>query len=144
MSKVSCRIVTTDADLEGAFAVRREVFVDEQGVDEETEYDGLDGEAVHVVVTEGQRIVGTARVRFPAEGTAKIERMAVLKRLRRRGIGTRIMSFLAEELTNRRVKQVVLHSQCAVTGFYESCGFEQTGSPFWEAGIRHIEMHRRL
>ena len=70
--------------------------------------------------------------------------MAVLRPFRRRGIGSRIVSFLNEELKNRQVEQVVLHAQYAVVAFYKSFGFEELGLPFVEDGIKHIKMQKWL
>ena len=108
------------------------------------EFDGRDGEALHVVVKDGEKVIGTARVLFLADERAKIERMAVLKPFRRQGIGRRLISFLNEELRNRGIEEVVLHAQYAVVAFYKSCGFEESGLPFWEVGIKHIEMQHPL
>ena len=144
MDTLICKLVTSDEELREAFAVRRQVFVEEQGVTEDEEYDGLDSEALQIVVKDGERVIGTARVQFPAANEAKIERMAVLKPFRNKGIGSRIMDFLHKELGNRQVEEVVLHAQYPVIAFYRSCGFEETGSPFREAGIKHIKMQRRL
>jgi predicted GNAT family N-acyltransferase len=101
-------------------------------------------EAMHMVAKDGERIVGTARVLFLAASQAKLERMAILKPFRRRGIGKGIISFLDEEFKNRGIEQVVLHAQCSAVNFYKSCGFEESGSPFWEAGIKHVKMQKRL
>jgi predicted GNAT family N-acyltransferase len=144
MDKFTYKLVTSGSELEGAFAVRRQVFVEEQGISEDVELDEHDREALHMVVKDGDRVIGTARVLFWATGLAKMERMAVLQPFRRRGIGREIISFLSEELKNRQVEQVVLHAQYAVVAFYKSCGFEEVGSPFWEVGIKHIKMQKQL
>jgi predicted GNAT family N-acyltransferase len=144
MDSITFKLVENDTELEGAFDVRRVVFVGEQGVDEDIEYDGLDHEALQMVVKKDDEIIGTARVRFLGEDKAKIERMAVLKPFRRRGIGSGMMSFLASELKERYIKHVVLHAQYVVIPFYEACGYSSTGSPFWEAGIKHIAMEKQL
>lgn len=143
MDKLNYKLVTSDSELEGAFEVRRQVFVEEQGIPEDIELDEHDKEALHMVVKDEDRVIGTARVLFLATSLAKIERMAILQPFRRRGIGRRIIAFLSEELRNRQVEQVVLHAQYSVVAFYKSCGFEETGSPFWEAGIKHIKMQRQ-
>ena len=144
MGKLSYKLVTSDRELKAAFEVRLQVFVEEQGVSEELELDDLDQEALHMVVKDGERVIGTARVLFLTANQAKIERMAILKPFRRRGIGRGIISFLNEELRNKQVEQVVLHVQYAVVAFYKSCGFEESGLPFQEAGIKHIKMERQL
>ena len=131
-------------DIKAAFGIRREVFIIGQNIPEEIEMDGQDSKALHVIVRNGDRVIATARVRFPAENTAKIERMAVLSDYRGRGAGAGIISFLMEEFNRRRITDVMLHAQQAVAGFYRSCGFTETGEPFIEAGISHIEMEKKL
>jgi predicted GNAT family N-acyltransferase len=130
--------------LEAARGVRRQVFIEEQGVPEEIELDGFDGEALHMLVSDAGIAIGTARVRFPEAGTAKIERMAVLAGYRRGGTGRDIISFIESELKRRNIGEIVLHAQYEVADFYRSCGFIETGSPFMEAGIKHIEMRKNL
>jgi len=139
-----CQLVDNGADLARALEVRRAVFVEEQGVAQDVESDGLDAEALHLIVSHRGLAVGTARVRFPGPGTAKIERMAVLSEYRHRGVGLEILSFLTAELKGRRVKTIMLHAQYPVIAFYESAGYHAAGAPFIEAGIRHVEMRRRL
>ena len=144
MKNLIFKLVTDDEELRGALEIRRQVFVHEQGVSEELEYDGQDEEALHMVVKDGARVIGTTRVRFLASNRVKIERMAILKSFRRKGIGSNIISFLKRELEKRHIKQIILHAQCAVAEFYKSCGFEETGPPFWEADIKHIKMWLQL
>jgi predicted GNAT family N-acyltransferase len=144
MDNLSCKIVVNDCELKGAFEVRKQVFVEEQGIPEDLELDEYDMEAMHMVAKDGERIVGTARVLFLAASQAKLERMAILKPFRHRGIGKSIISFLDEEFKNRGIEQVVLHAQCSAVNFYKSCGFEESGSPFWEVGIKHVKMQKRL
>lgn len=144
VDNITFKLVTNDEELKGALEVRRQVFVQEQGVAEDLEYDGHDGEALHMVVKDGERVIGTARVRFLTTNQAKIERMAVLRPFRQRGIGSNIISFLKGELENKQIEHVVLHAQCEVTAFYKSCGFEEIGPLFWEAGIKHVKMQLRL
>ena len=143
MDKLNYKLVTSDSELEGAFEVRRQVFVIEQNIPEDIELDEHDKEALHMVVKDGDRVIGTARVLFLDTGLAKLERMAILQPFRDKGIGSKIVSFLIEELRNRQVEQVVLHAQYPVVAFYKSCGFEETGSPFLEVGIKHIKMQRQ-
>jgi predicted GNAT family N-acyltransferase len=144
MSKLTYKLLASDADLREAFDVRRQVFVGEQGISEGLVFDNHDREALHVVVEDGAQIIGTARVRFLGKKQAKLERMAVAKAFRHKGIGRGIIAFLDEELRDKQVQQVVIHAQEGAVEFYKSCGFKESGSPFWEANIKHIKMHRRL
>ena len=144
MLKINCKLVENDNELKEAFQVRKRVFVEEQGISEVLELDGYDSEALHVVVQYGETTIGTARVLFPNPGVAKIERMAILKTFRRKGIGSRIISFLKEELKGKKVNKVIIHAQCSAAPFYKSCGFVESGVPFSEAGIPHIKMEAQL
>jgi predicted GNAT family N-acyltransferase len=144
MSELCYKLTTNDSEIQKVFELRKKVFVEEQGVAESLEFDGKDEQALHMVAMDGEQIVGTARVLFLDANQAKLERMAVLKPFRRKGIGSRLISCLNEDLSKRQVKQVVLHAQYSVIDFYRSCGFEETGSPFWEAGIKHIKMQKPL
>ena len=100
------------------FALRRQVFVEEQGVSGWEKSHEEDWEAVHIAARAGSRVVvGVARVRFPTPGKARLERMAVLKPYRRQGVGTSIVSFVMEYLKTRGVTKAVLHAQCRALGF---------------------------
>jgi predicted GNAT family N-acyltransferase len=144
MNKLSYAFVENDSDLEEAFQVRREVFVEQQELPESIVFDDLEEAAMHIVVKFGDQATGSARIRFLGARQAKLERMAVLKAFRNMGIGRGIISFMIENLRSREVEDVVLHAQQEVVEFYGKCGFEQTGSPFREAGIEHLKMERRL
>ncbi len=144
MKELSYKLVESENELRGAFEVRRRVFVEEQGIAEEMDLDGNDGKALQMVVKDGAEVIGTARVQLLNAKQAKLERMAVLDGFRRMGVGRAIADFIIEELRNKQVEQVVLHAQYGVIAFYKSCGFEETGLPFTEAGLKHIKMQRRL
>jgi predicted GNAT family N-acyltransferase len=134
------RLTAGGAELQAAFDLRRQVFVEEQGISGELEFDGLDDEAIHMIAVDGGKVVGTARVRLGADNQAKIERMAVAKSARRKGIGRGMVAFLIAECRAREMRHVILHAQHHVVPFYRSCGFEEVGEPFREAGIKHIGM----
>jgi len=144
MEKLQYKFVTTSEEFEEALEVRKRVFVDEQGISEDLEFDGCDEEALHIIVKDGRIIIGTARVVFLNSTTAKLERMSILKHFRGKGIGSNIISFLNKELKTKSIKQVVIHAQCSAVAFYKSCGFKETGQPFMEAEIKHIKMQAKL
>jgi predicted GNAT family N-acyltransferase len=144
MSKFSYKLVTGDVELQEAFEVRRQVFSQEQGISEDLVFDEHDTEALHMVVKDEERVIGTARVQFLADNPAKLERMAVLKRYRFKGIGKEMLLFLDAVLKDKQVKQVIIHAQFEVVPFYKLCGFAELGLPFREAGIKHIKMRKRL
>ncbi len=141
MKELIYKFAENNLEMQGAYEVRRQVFVEEQGISEPLEFSGSgNGEEMNMVVTDGQEVIGTARVIFPTKKSAKIERMAVLKKYRHQGIGASIISFLNSEFKRRQIKNVFLHAQYAVRTFYQGCGFHETGQPFYEAGIKHIRM----
>ncbi|UCG10404.1 MAG: GNAT family N-acetyltransferase [Dehalococcoidia bacterium] len=142
MKEVSYKFADSEGELEGAFVVWRQVFVAEQGIPENLVYDGNDRAARHLVVKEGQRVIGAARVRFLAAGQAKLERMAVLFAFRHLGIGQEMVDFLVGELRGEGIKKLILHAQHQVVEFYQTCGFKPVGRPFVEAGIKHQKMER--
>jgi len=144
MSKFGYKLVIGDVELKEAFEVRRQVFVREQDISEDLVFDGHDRKALHMVVKDGERVIGSARVQFLADNQAKLERMAILKRYRGKGIGKEMLLFLDTIWEDKQVQQVIIHAQLEVVPFYKLCGFDEFGSPFREAGIKHIKMRKRL
>mgnify|MGYP006280841623 CR=1 FL=1 len=126
-----------------ARAVRRRVFVDEQGVPEAVEMDEKDADATHVLLTDGDP-VATARYRFVDAETAKIERVAVLRDYRDAGLGRRVMTIAERRAVDDGATTARLHAQERVLGFYESLGYRAVGDRFEEAGIPHRAMVKRL
>jgi predicted GNAT family N-acyltransferase len=144
MSKFGYKLVTGDVELQQAFEVRRQVFVREQSISEDLVFDRQDGEALHVVVKDGERVIGSARVQFLTDNQAKLERMAILKRYRRKGIGKEMLLFLDTVWKDKQMQQVIIHAQLEVVSFYKLCGFDELGLPFQEAGIKHIKMRKQV
>ena len=131
--------------LEQALAIRRTVFVREQGVSEALEIDGLDDDAEHLLALADARPVGTLRIRILDEGRiAKIERVAVLAMARGRQVGRALMITALDQARALRVAEVRLHAQTTVRDFYGRLGFSAFGDEFMEDGIRHIAMRLPL
>jgi predicted GNAT family N-acyltransferase len=120
--------------------VRRQVFVVEQRVPEEEEWDDDDEVCVHVLATRNREPVGTGRL-SPA---GKIGRLAVLSEFRGRGVGDRILQMLIEQACHRGLLEVTMNAQVQVVPFYEKRGFEAHGLVFDEAGIPHRRMRKAL
>jgi predicted GNAT family N-acyltransferase len=131
--------ISGSKELEQAFRIRMRVFVKEQGVAEDIELDADDRRAIHLLAFAGGRAVGTARV-VTRRDRAKIGRMAVLKNYRGKGIGRKLLSRAIATARKHGARQIYLHAQVAVIGFYESMGFHCAGSIFDEAGIPHRKM----
>jgi predicted GNAT family N-acyltransferase len=121
--------------------VRTSVFVHEQGIAPEDEWDADDATALHAVLFDvnGQPL-GNARLLQPATNIAKVGRMAVLSGERGHGYGARLLQALLREARRRGNKEVRLSAQRSAEGFYALQGFSVCGEPFNEVGIPHVEM----
>ncbi|MFK9090298.1 GNAT family N-acetyltransferase [Bacillus salipaludis] len=129
-------------DLWTAFQIRKEVFVIEQGVpleDEFNQFDKLNRLCEHILVHYNDQPVGTGRIRF-VEGVGKLERICILEPYRKFGLGKIIIQALEE----RGVSQVKLHGQSQAKGFYIKLGYRTSSNVFIEDGIPHILMLKEL
>jgi predicted GNAT family N-acyltransferase len=131
--------VSSEREKAQAFALRLRVFVKEQGVPAEIELDPDDRRALHFIARASGEVVGTARIVMRGR-TAKIGRMAVLKKFRGQGIGARLLKRAIATATKVGAVRIYLHAQVAVIGFYERLHFHCTGPVFDEAGIAHRKM----
>jgi predicted GNAT family N-acyltransferase len=121
-------------------AIRRAVFVQEQGIDPAVEFDGKDTTATQVLGVRDGEPVGTARLRHLDETTMKVERMSVRKPHRHHGVGRRLIEAILDHATEAGYTSLVLHAQIAVAEFYETAGFERVSEPFEEVGRPHVRM----
>ena len=122
-----------------AFGIRMRVFVSEQGVPRDIELDDDDQHAIHFLATSSGRAVGTARLVMRGK-KAKVGRMAVLKKYRRKGIGAALLKRVIAAAKHRGARIIFLHAQMTVIEFYEKMGFRCVGPVFDEAGIAHRQM----
>jgi len=128
-----------------ASPLRYEVFVNEQEIDPELEWDAADETAVHaVIVNKLGQAVATGRLLQPQSHVAQIGRMAVNKALRSGSLGRLVVSTLIDKARQRGDREVLLHAQCSAEGFYRRLGFTAHGDIFLDAGIEHIEMRMHL
>ena len=89
-------------------------------------------------------LIGTAGLRFPEPGNAKIERMAVLKSYRRLGVGAGILVLVEQGIKNKGIAETELHAQITAVPFYLACGYREAEAHLCEAGIQHVRMVKRL
>lgn len=126
---------------DAAGAVRTAVFVHEQGIPVELEWDEQDDMSTHVVLyTPQQTPIATARLLPSHEGVSLIGRVAVLQAWRGQQAGIAVMRALMRQARQRGDQCVKLHSQQSAQGFYEKLGFVVEGEPFDEVGIPHVTM----
>lgn len=121
--------------------VREKVFIQEQRVPEEMEWDEYDAMAVHYLAAnaEGQPI-GCIRLL----NSGQISRLCVLEALRGQGIGRLLLETVQNEARQQGMTEVFLHAQTQASHFYEAAGFIVNGGIFVEAGIPHRQMIKEL
>jgi YbgC/YbaW family acyl-CoA thioester hydrolase len=125
--------------------IRAGVFVDEQKIPADMEWDEADPGAVHAVAFNRLgRALGTGRMLEHVPGVAKIGRMAVARSARHCGVGRAVLDALLAAARARGDRQAMLHAQLGAAPFYERAGFIRRGPEFDEAGIAHVEMLRAL
>lgn len=124
-------------------ALRREVFVLEQKVPEELEWDEHDAGAIHFACEdlESGEIIATARLVVDSQ-RGIIGRLCVAKPFRQRKIATHMMQKILVCCTELQLREIELHAQLYLQEFYERCGFTAQGETYIEAGIPHVTMLR--
>ncbi|MDI6515720.1 GNAT family N-acetyltransferase [Streptomyces sp. ARC32] len=149
------RVAEDPADREACFAVRKDVFVAEQQVPEDIEYDAYDAGAVHVLAVRADGVpLGTGRLLHGAAAAAKngdgdravgsLGRLAVTAKARGLGVGAALVRAVEDAARARGLTAVDLHAQTHALGFYERLGYEAYGPEFPDAGIPHRAMRRAL
>jgi predicted GNAT family N-acyltransferase len=136
---IEARYIYGNEALQLCGGIRYEVFTQEQGVDIQLERDFYDHFAHHVVVLEGDVPVATGRLIFTNE-VFLLGRIAVLKDHRGKNYGDLVVRMLIDRAISIGAKEIEVHAQLSVQGFYEGIGFIPLGEPFYEAGIEHITM----
>ncbi len=129
-------------DIPAVYALRFEVFVDEQQVPPEIELDEDDARALHILAESDGMVVGCARLIIEGD-SGHIGRLAVKKAYRGRGIGAMICRCIMNDCRSKGCTHMWLHAQLQAAAFYEKLGFLPQGETFFEAGIEHIHMEIR-
>jgi predicted GNAT family N-acyltransferase len=132
--------ITQKDDLNNALEIRRCVFVEEQNVPAEAEYDEFENTSRHFLAFSNKTPCGTARWRFTDKGI-KLERFAVLKEFRNHKIGSALVAKVLEDVAKVRKSELIyLHAQVSAMGLYRKFGFEPVGEMFLECEIEHFKM----
>ena len=138
-------------DLTDVYEIRRKVFIQEQGVPEQEEYDEYDKSAIFCVVYEPKNeseennnndliSVATGRLVLLEDGRYKIGRIAVLKEYRGKQYGDMVVKMLVNKAFMSGATKVYVGAQIRAKGFYQTIGFEEYGNSYMESGIEHIGM----
>lgn len=136
------RIVET-TDLTAPHALRRAVFIEEQGIAEAEEWDALDGAAIHLLALEGETPLGTARL-FVQGAKGQIGRVCVARAARGSGLGRALILDGCARLQALGCTRVELGAQVQAMAFYETLGFTAFGDAYDDAGIPHRLMAKPL
>ena len=121
-------------------SIRENVFINEQFIAPEIEFDGLDSSAIHAVVIVDGKPVGTGRILSDGH----IGRIAIVRDFRGQGLGSKIVLSLIDEAKKSGYQRVYLGSQKQAIDFYTKLGFTPFGEEFMEAGIVHLSMEKAL
>ncbi|WP_405016983.1 GNAT family N-acetyltransferase [Kitasatospora sp. NBC_00070] len=146
------RIAAGDVDLALVRLIRHEVFVIEQNVPAELEYDEYDATSVHVLALADGMAVGTGRLIHGTEALGKtgvagrvlLGRLAVRKAARGTGLGAELVRALEQAGREHGGTELELHAQVQALGFYERLGYVAEGPVYDDAGIPHRTMTRKL
>lgn len=142
---VEVRVGSWDELGRDARKIRTEVFVQEQRIPAEMEWDAADASCIHAVAYNRFGVaLATGRLLQHVPGVAKIGRMAVSRVMRGSGVGRHVLEALMKAARARGDREVLLHAQASAANFYARAGFSPRGPEFDEAGIPHVEMVRAL
>ena len=138
MNKITVRLADWHKDNADIRRIREAVFIAEQNVPAELEWDSDDNDAIHFLAVEGDYAIGTARLLLDGQ----IGRVSVLKDWRGLKAGDALMQAAIVEAQGRDLSQQMLTAQVHATAFYERLGFRVVSEEFLEAGIPHVDMVR--
>ena len=130
--------ISDEEKAKSAFEIRQRVFVDEQKVDRDEEYDSHEAESTHYLLLKDEQPIGTARRRFTDKGM-KLERFAVLTDQRNNGAGAALLQQVLKDILPAD-HLIYLHAQVPAMRFYLRAGFVPEGELFYEANIPHYKM----
>lgn len=145
MNKTFVRKADWQHDIVDIMRIREAVFINEQNVPPEQEWDELDATtATHFLAVDGSYAMGTARLTPEKEGCGRISRVAVLKDWRGLHIGDELLKSAIEEAHTQHYSCLTLTAQKHAIPFYQRFGFVVVSDEFLEVGIPHVEMQLTL
>lgn len=125
------------------YLIRKLVFIDEQKVSYEEEFDLEEKMRIPFVLYLDNKPIGAARIN-PKHEYAKIERVCILKEYRKHGYGYKLMEYLIDYCKALGYMEIQLGAQTTALGFYEKLGFIKFGDEFLDANISHYKMKKNL
>ena len=130
--------VTSAAELAQAQQIRRQVFVEEQGIPAELEYDGADLSAIHVLAYQGEEAVATGRLLPEQDGAGILGRIAVVAGVRGQGIGGHVVRQLEQCAAAAGVQRLTLHPHAYLEKFYTDLGYQTVAGGESTVGPHHL------
>lgn len=130
--------ITSTIELGHAQAIRRQVFVEEQGIPPELEYDGADPSAIHVLAYQGERAIATGRLLVKQDGVGILGRIAVVASERGQGIGGQIVRQLEQCAVAAGVQRLHLHPHAYLEKFYTALGYQTVAGGESTVGAHHL------
>ena len=142
MSKqaVNIRVADWSIEKDSLKHIRHRVFIEEQKVPVEMEWDEFDTTATHFLANLSGEAIACARLKTDGQ----VGRMAVLTEYRNQGVGSRLLQYILDEAKQQKLDSIYLHAQVSAIPFYEKHGFTAQGEIFYEANIAHREMLKKL
>ena len=141
---ITVALITEPSQMQAALRIREEVFVQDQHVPAEEEYDAFEDTSRHFLAMVGSEPAGTARWRLTGKGV-KLERFAVLSRYRGTGIGSALVKAILDDIyatDDTKGHLLYMHAQLTAMPLYAKFGFQPVGEMFEECAIQHYEMQR--
>lgn len=140
---MNIKIAETNTELEQAYHVRMDVFVEEQHVSPDIELDEHDATAIHFIGYDGEIPISASRLRF-IDNYGKLERICVLKEHRGKSYGSLMIETMEANVSNKGYSKVKLNAQTHAIDFYQRLGYETVSGEFLDAGIPHVTMIKTL
>ncbi len=119
--------------------IRQKVFIEEQKVTSQLEWDGMDEEAIHFLAFKNEKAIGCARA-FVIKNHMQLGRMAVLKAYRGESVGTALIEKVITTAKLNQLSAIYISAQCHAIDFYKKFGFEVTSDIYLDAEIQHRDM----
>ncbi len=126
-------------DYEDCFKIRKEVFIKEQNISYEDEYDGIDDQCEHIVGYVNNTAVATGRIVIK-NNKYYLGRIAVLKEYRGKGYATKLIKEMIEYLNKQKINEIYLSAQIYAKRLYQNIGFVEFGEIYLDCNIEHINM----
>ena len=130
--------------LQAVFALRQAVFVEEQHIPIDWEFDEKDQTCPYFLWLDGRIPIATIRYQFSSPNTLQPDRFCVAEAYRYQGYGTKLLHYLEMRGVQEGALQSVLSAEIDACAFYESCGYQKKSEPYTEDGVLCVEMTKQL